>query len=100
MTRHTTKLNILNIDSYLDQITKNMTNDTKAKIIFRAGNFYMNLGGVKNLRHALELFNEAHDITCNTYGETHTRSNNILLFIIKCDKRIEKAKLNLKQSKN
>ena len=99
MTRHNTQLNVSNLESYLDQITKKMTNDTKAKINFRAANFLMKLGGIKHLRRALELFNEAHSLTCKIYGENHTRSYNILNFIIKCDKRMETININIKNNK-
>ena len=96
MTRHNTQLNVSNLESYLDQVTKKMTNDTQAKINFRAANFLMKLGGIKHLRRALQLFNEAHSLTCNIYGENHTRSYNIILFIIKCDKRIERENIKRK----
>ena len=100
MTKHNTQLNVSNLESYLDQITKNMSSDTKSKINFRAANFLMRLGGVKYLRRALELFNEAYSLTSNTYGESHPRSYNILNFIIKCEKSLEKTKENLKKQRS
>ena len=101
MTKHTTRLSTSNLESYLDQITKkNTTNVTKSKVKFRAANFLMRLGGLKNLRRALELFNNAYDLTCETYGENHTRSYNIVIFIIKCEKLIDKEILNKKKRKS
>ena len=100
MTKHTTRLSTSNLDSYLDQITKNMSNDTKSKINFRAANFLMRLGGLKNLRRSLELFNNAYDLTCEIYGENHTRSYNIAIFMIKCEQLINKQILNKKKRRS
>lgn len=101
MTKHTTRLNTSNLESYLDQITKkNTTNVTKSKLNFRAANFLMRLGGLKNLRRALELFNNAYNLTSQTHGENHTRCYNIVIFIIKCEKLIDKEILNKKNRKS
>lgn len=99
MTKHNTQLSVYNIESYLDQIDKNMTKDTKIKIKFRAGNFFMKAGGLKNLRRGLELLNESHDLSCEVYGTNHTRTYNVLYFIIKCDKIIEKLNIAKKEEK-
>ena len=99
MTKHNTQLSVYNIESYLDQINKNMTKDTQIKIKFRAGNFLMRTGGLKNLRHSLNLLNESHDLSCEVYGSNHTRSYNILYFIINCETKIEKLNKAKKEEK-
>tara|TARA_B110000305_G_C19151379_1_gene498216 strand:- start:280 stop:582 length:303 start_codon:yes stop_codon:yes gene_type:complete len=100
MTKHNTKLSVSNLDSYLGQNSKTMNNDTKSKIKFRGANFLMRLGGVKNLRKALKLFDEAYDLIAETYGSTHTRTYNIVNFMVTCENKLDKTILSIKQSKN
>lgn len=100
MTKHNTKLSVSNLDSYLGQNSKNMNNDTKSKIKFRGANFLMRLGGVKNLRRALKIFDEAYDLTAETYGTTHTRTYNIVNFIVVCENNLDRTIKTIKQYKS
>uniref|UniRef100_A0A6C0AWE3 Tetratricopeptide repeat protein n=1 Tax=viral metagenome TaxID=1070528 RepID=A0A6C0AWE3_9ZZZZ len=100
MTKHNTKLSVSNLDSFLGQNSKSMSDNTKSKIKFRGANFLMRLGGVKNLRRALKLFDEAYDLTAETYGTTHTRTYNIVNFIVVCESKLDRTIKAIKQSKN
>jgi hypothetical protein len=100
MTKHSTKLSVSNLDSYLGQISKSMNNETKSKIKFRGANFLMRLGGVKNLRRALKLFDEAYDLTAETYGSTHTRTYNIVNFIVVCESKLNITINSIKKYKS
>ena len=97
MTKHRTKLNVRNVGEYLEQITKNTSNDTIIKFKSRAANFYKKAGGIKNMRKALYLYNEAHDLQCKIRGELHPRSYDILRKISECDKLLIKLVENNKK---
>lgn len=93
MTKHNTQLNVYNVDVYLDQINKYTSKDTELKFKMRAANFYKKLGGIKYLRRAIELYDEAHDIECLIRGHQQPRAYNILTNLVICEKKLDKLKL-------
>jgi hypothetical protein len=49
----------------------------------------MKTGSKKNVIKAIDLYNDAHDILSKYRGVQDPRAQNVVLFIIKCEKRLE-----------
>jgi len=90
MASYNKQLNVLNLDNYLSQIDKNSDPYTIVKFKCRAANCYMKTGSKKNLMKAINLYNDAHDILSNYRGAQDPRTLNVVLFILKCEKKLEK----------
>ncbi len=90
MASYNKQLNVLNLDNYLSQIDKNSDPYTIVKLKCRAANCYMKTGSKKNLMKAINLYNDAHDILSNYRGAQDPRTLNVVLFILKCEKKLEK----------
>ena len=92
MATYNKQLKVSNLDNYLTQIDKNSNPYTIVKFKFRAANCYMRNGSKKNIKKAICLFNDAYDILSKFRGENDPRTLNVLLFIIKCEKKLEELK--------
>ena len=96
MATYNRQLKVSYLDNYLTQITKLSNPYTIVKFKFRAGNCYMKSGNKRNLMKAIDLFNDVYDILSKYRGAQDPRTLNVVLFIIKCDKMLEKLKDNKK----
>jgi len=83
------QMKVFNIDNYLTQINNNSDPYTIIKLKCRAANCYMKTGSKKNVIKAIDLYNDAHDILSKYRGSQDPRAQNVVLFIIKCEKRLE-----------
>jgi len=89
------QLKTSNINNYLSQIDNCSGPYTIIKIKCGAANCYMKNGSKKNLIKAIGLYNEAYDILSKHRGSQDPRALNVLLFIIKCENKLEKLKANI-----
>ena len=96
MATYNRQLKVSNLDNYLTQINKLSNPYTIVKFKFRAANCYMKTGSKKNLMKAIDLFNDVYDILSKYRGAQDPRTLNVVLFIIKCEKMLEKLKDNKK----
>ena len=96
MATYNRQLKVSNIDNYLTQINKVSNAYTIVKFKCRAANCYMKTGSKRNLMKAIELYNEVYDILSKYRGVQDPRTLNVVLFIIKCEKMLEKLKDNKK----
>ena len=92
MATYNRQLKLSNIDNYLDQINNSTGPYTIVKFKCRAANCYMKNGSKKNLKKAINLYNDAYDILSKYRGAQDPRTLNVVLFIIKCEKRLEEVK--------
>lgn len=95
MGKNNRQLKVSNMNNYLNQINKNSNPYTVVKFKCSAANCYMKNGSKKNLIKAIDLFNEAYEILSKYRGAQDPRALNVLLFIIKCEKKLEKLKSNM-----
>lgn len=95
MATYNKQLKVSNIDNYLNQINYLTAPYTIVKLKCRAANCYMKNGSKKNLIKAIDLFNDAYDILSKYRGAQDPRTLNVVLFIIKCEKKLEKLKDNM-----
>lgn len=89
MVKHNRQMDVSNMDNYLSQINNSTGPYTVVKFKCRAANCYMKTGSKKNLSKAIELYNDAYDILSKYRGAQDPRALNVLLFIIKCEKKME-----------
>ncbi len=92
MATYNKQLKLSNIDNYLNQIDKSTGPYTIVKFKCRAANCYMKNGSKKNLIKAIELYNDAQNILSKYRGAQDPRTLNVVLFIIKCEKKLEEIK--------
>jgi len=92
MVRYNRQLKVSNIDSYLSQINKFSDPYTIVKLKLRGANCYMKTGSKINLMKAIDLYNDAYDILSKYRGAQDPRTLNVVLSIIKCDKKLEELK--------
>ena len=92
MATYNKQLKLSNIDNYLNQINKSTGPYTIVKFKCRAANCYMKTGGKKNLIKAIDLYNDAYDILSKYRGAQDPRTLNVVLFIMKCEKKLESRK--------
>ena len=78
-----------NLHNYLTQINNNSDPYTIVKLKCRAANCYMKNGSKKNIIMAIDLYDDAHRILSKYRGAQDPRAQNVVLFIIKCEKRLE-----------
>jgi len=97
MATYNKQLNVLNLDNYLNQIDKNSDPYTIVKLKSRAANCYMKTGSKKNLMKAIGLYNDAYDILSYYRGAQDPRTLNVVLFILKCEKKLDKLATLKKQ---
>ena len=90
------QLKMSNLDGFLSQINSNSGPDTIIKIKSRGANCLFKTGNKQNIKKAIELYTEAHNIQSNIRGQYHPRTLDILNFIIRCEKRMEQIKKNNK----
>ena len=95
MGKHNRQLKVANLNNYLTQINKNSCPYTIVKIKSSAANCYMKNGSKKHLIKAIALFNESYDILSKYRGAQDPRALNVVLFIIKCENKLEKLKANM-----
>jgi len=88
------QLTPLNVDGYLSQINNNCSPDTIIKIKCKAAHCLAHVGDKQNMQRAINLFNEAHNIQSEVRGYSHSRTMNILNFIISCENRLASIKKN------
>ena len=92
MATYNRQLKVSNIENYSSQIDKLSNPYTIVKFKFRAGNCYMKSGNKRNLTKAIDLFNDAYDILSKYRGAQDPRALNVVLFIMKCEKKLEELK--------
>ena len=92
MATYNRQLKVSNLDNYLTQINKLSNPYTIVKFKFRAANCYMKSGNKRNLTKAIDLFNDAYDILSKYRGAQDPRALNVVLFIMKCEKKLEELK--------
>lgn len=90
MATYNKQLKVSNIDNYLTQIDKNSNPYTIVKFKCRAANCYMKTGSKKNITKAIGLYNDAYDILSYYRGAQDPRTLNVVLFILKCEKKLDK----------
>ena len=92
MATYNKQLKLSNIDNYLNQINKSTGPYTIVKFKCRAANCYMKNGSKKNLIKAIHLYNDAYDILSKYRGAQDPRTLNVVLFIMKCEKKLEEIR--------
>ena len=92
MATYNRQLKVSNIDNYLTQINKFNNPYTNVKFNCRAANCYMKTGSKRNLMKAIDLYNDAYDILSKHRGAQDPRTLNVVLFIMKCEKKLEELK--------
>ncbi len=100
MASYNKQLKVSNLDNYLNQIDKSTGPYTIVKFKCRAANCYMKTGSKKNLTKAIDLYNDAYDILCQYRGSQDPRTLNVVLFIMKCEKKLEILKNKIQVVKN
>jgi len=95
MGKHNRQLKVSNINNYLSQIDNCSGPYTIIKFKCSAANCYMKNGSKTNLIKAIGLYNESYDILSKFRGSQDPRALNVLLFIIKCEKKLEQLKNNI-----
>ena len=91
MATYNKQLKVSHLENYLSQINKNSNPYTIVTFKCRAANCYMKSGSKTNLRKAIDLYSDAYDILSKYRGAHDPRTLNVLLFIVKCEKRLEKS---------
>ena len=100
MTKHNNKqLKVHHLPNYLGQINDNSSPDTKIKFLCRAANCLRKTGSLQNTNKAINLYTQAYDIQSDVRGSSHTRSVNILNFIVECEKFAIMIKKNIVERK-
>ena len=99
MATYNKQLKVSHLENYLSQIKNNSNPYTIVTFKCRAANCYMKSGSKKNLRKAIDLYNDAYDILSKCRGAQDSRTLNVLLFIVKCEKKLEKILDNAVASK-
>ena len=92
MATYNRQLKLSHIDNYLDQINKSTGPYTIVKFKCRAANCYMKNGSKKSLKKAINLYTEAYNILSKYRGEQDSRTLDVVLFIVKCEKKLEQLK--------
>ena len=98
MATYNKQLKVSNLDNYLTQIDKNSDPYTIVKLKCRAANCYLKTGNRKNIIKAISLYNDAYDILSYYRGAQDSRTLNIVLFILKCEKKLDEL-INSKKNK-
>ena len=94
MVRHNKQLKVTNLENYLGQIGNGMNPYTIVKFKCRAANCYMKNGSKTNLRKAIDLYNDAYDILSKHRGAQDFRTLDVVLSIVKCEKKLDKILAN------
>jgi len=92
MTKINKQLKVSTVPGFLSQINANSSPDTKIKIKSTAALCLSKPGDKKNLRKAINLYNEAYNIQHDLRGPHHPRTLNILNLIIHCEKKLDHIK--------
>ena len=100
MVRHNKQLKVSNLENYLGQIGKGTNPYTIVKLKCRAANCYMKSGSKTNLRKAIELYNDAYDILSKYRGAQDFRALDVVVSIVKCEKKLDKILANAVATKN
>ena len=100
MVRHNKQLKVTNLENYLGQIGNGSNPYTIVKLKCRAANCYMKSGSKTNLRKAIDLYNDAYDILSKYRGAQDFRTLDVLLSIVKCEKKLQKILDNAVATKN
>jgi hypothetical protein len=90
MATYNKQLKVSNLDNYFTQIDKNSDPYTIVKFKCRAANCYMKTGSKRNLIKAISLYNDAYDILSYHRGAQDPRTLNVVLFILKCENKLDK----------
>ena len=98
MATYNKQLKVSNLDNYLTQIDKNSDPYTIVKLKCRAANCYLKTGSRKNIIKAFNLYNDAYNILSYYRGAQDSRTLNIVLFILKCEKKLDEL-INSKKNK-
>ena len=100
MATYNKQLKVSHLENYLSQINKNSNPDTIVKFKCRAANCYMKTGSKTNLRKAIDLYNDAYDILSKYRGAQDFRTLDVVLSIVKCEKKLEKILANAVATKS
>ena len=100
MVRHNKQLKVTNLENYLGQIGNGSNPYTIVKFKCRAANCYMKSGSKTNLRKAIDLYNDAYDILSKYRGAQDFRTLDVVLSIVKCEKKLEKILANAVATKS
>ena len=100
MATYNKQLKVTHLDNYLGQIGNGMNPYTIVKFKCRAANCYMKSGSKKNLRKAIDLYNDAYNILSEHRGAHDARTLDVALSIVKCEKKLEKVLANSVVSTN